>query len=113
MAEARPNLRSDAKIGASLILAPAAWAASTQLGEILPYADCANRGGSSALAALSAAVIAAASAGVSLHGISRPCMGGHPTMRFIGLVGALTALVFAYALGLQTVAALVLSGCER
>ena len=35
------------------------------------------------------------------------------TYRFIARLGALSALIFAFALALQGIASLVLSGCER
>ena len=35
------------------------------------------------------------------------------TLRFDALLSALSALVFSFALALQTIASLVLTGCER
>ena len=99
---------------AGLLIAAAAWAINTQLGEILPYADCRNQSRWSAI--------------VSFLGLAAACLAGALSWRwnqrrlappltaastFIASMGALSALVFAFALSMQGIASLVLSGCER
>jgi hypothetical protein len=100
---------------AGLAVASAAWAASTQLGEILPYLDCQHQAPFSALASVSGLLLAAAAAALSWRA-SKRAAGAAPLTAisaFIGALSALSALIFAFALSMQGVASLVLSGCER
>jgi hypothetical protein len=100
---------------AGLLIASTAWVINMQLGQILPYADCRNQSHWSAI--------------VSFAGLAAACLGGAVSWRwanqtrsampspavsiFIAWMGALSALVFAFALSMQGIASLVLSGCER
>jgi hypothetical protein len=61
------------------------------------------------------AILALLSALVSWRSVRPPPTGfGSPsTLRFAGRMSALSALVFAFALILQAVASMVLTGCER
>jgi hypothetical protein len=97
-----------------LLVAPVAWAANTQLELILPYYDCQHQARLSAIvsiAALAAAVLAGA---ISWQSAGRAnAVGRFPALTFLGWISALSAAVFAFALLMQGIASLVLSGCER
>ena len=93
----------------SLVAAPAAWAASVQGGQILPYVDCAGQGAWTAAIAALALAVAVAAAGLSFGGRRR--LAG--TGRFIAGLAGLLALCLAFALLLQTAAALLLDPCAR
>jgi hypothetical protein len=87
-----------------------------QLGQLLPYVDCVSHVRSSAIVSFIAAAISVASGVWSWLFVNgrNSAVGAHaPTLRFIGLLGALMSFLFAFALSLQGVASLVLSGCER
>jgi hypothetical protein len=100
---------------AGLLIAPLAWAIDTQLGEILPYLDCQYRARSSAIAAFSGMLLACLAAIMSWRATSRTRMATSlmATSGFLGALSALSGLIFAFALSLQGIASLVLSGCER
>jgi len=93
---------------AGLIAGPAAWAVNTQLGPILPYAECASRVSPAVLASVIAVLLALAGAWISWR---------HPwptaAGRFTARLGALMGVTFAFALTLQGAAGLMLTGCER
>jgi hypothetical protein len=95
---------------AGLAVGPLAWATNTQLAQILPYAECSLR-----LPVLAAAsfVLVIASLGatwLSWHVAGRQA--GHTTI-FVAQLSALTGALFTFALILQGLSSLVLSGCER
>jgi hypothetical protein len=97
---------------AGLIVAPAVWAVSTQLGQVLPYAECRGPLHLSAIAASLGLLAAAASGWLSWRSASRAAV-GDGAFRFVArLAGALGA-VFAFALLLQAMGGIVLTGCER
>lgn len=91
------------------------WAANMELGQILPYVDCAQRIRYSAFASAVMTALALAAAFASWRSAhSSPRGFGSPsTIRFAGGLSALSALVFAFALIMQTMASVVLTGCER
>lgn len=95
---------------AGLFFAPMAWLINTQLGQILPAADCADRMSVTAVAAFGSAAVAAACAVLSQRssgaGVSR--LSG-----FVASVSTLTALIFAFALLLQGAASVLLSPCAH
>jgi uncharacterized membrane protein YqjE len=100
---------------AGLAIAASAWAVNMQLGEILPYLDCRHHQRFSAIASLVALLLTAAAAVLSWRA-SRRVADSAPltaTSEFIGALSALCALIFVFALSMQTIASLVLSGCER
>ena len=100
---------------AGLALGSAAWAVNTQLGEILPYLDCRQHARYSAFASLAALLLASVAAILSWRA-TRRAQNTEPftaTSGFIGAMSALSALVFTFAIFLQGIASLVLSGCER
>lgn len=94
---------------AGLVAAPAAWAASVQAGQILPYADCVRGASWTAATAGLALALALASAAVSLAGRRR--LAG--TDRFLAGLAGLLALAFALALLFQTAAAILIDPCAR
>jgi hypothetical protein len=85
------------------------------IGQILPALDCAREVRFSALVSLALTMLALAAGLISWRSAHTPPVGfGSPrTLRFDSTVGVLSALMFAFALALQTVASLVLTGCEH
>ena len=99
---------------AGLVMAPSAWIINTQLGQTLPYLDCQHQARWSAVASFVAAAASCLAALISWRSGNRAKMSGPlPTLAFVGSTSALTALVFTFALSMQGLASLVLSGCER
>jgi hypothetical protein len=97
---------------AGLLIAPVAWAVSTQLGQLLPYLDCQHQARFSAIVSFAGALGACVAGAISWRS-SDPAERPRPAVAFFGSVSALSASVFAFALALQGIASLVLSGCER
>jgi|UPI000519091C hypothetical protein len=93
-----------------LTLSPAAWAVSTQLGQMLPSADCDTGTGWIIFATFLSAALAMAGALISwrshLSAVSR-------SASFISNVGVLFGAVFAFALILQGAATLLLNPCAH
>ena len=100
---------------AGLLIAAAAWAINTQLGEILPYADCRNQSRWSAIVAFLGLAAACLAGAVSWRWANQTRLAAPLTAAstFIASMSALSALLFAFALSMQGVASLVLDGCER
>lgn len=101
--------RAVAPLG-GLIAAPAAWAVSMQLGQILPYTDCRTGIAATAVASFAAALIALAGCFVSYRGYAstRARMG-----LFLSALSLLVGLSFAFALLLQGAASLLIDACAR
>jgi hypothetical protein len=100
---------------AGLVIASAVWAINMQLGEILPYLDCQHQARLAALVSFTAMLLACVAAVISWRATIR-VRRAEPlttTAGFVGGLSALSALVFAFALSMQGIASLVLSGCER
>jgi hypothetical protein len=100
---------------AGLSIAPTVWAINMQLGQMLPYIDCAQQSRLSAIYSFAGSATALIAGGFSWNW-TRPEKNTSSltaTSRFIARLGALSALIFAFALALQGIASLVLSGCER
>ncbi|AXV18459.1 hypothetical protein CYG48_18105 (plasmid) [Neorhizobium sp. SOG26] len=93
-----------------MIISPGVWAASTQLGQILPYRDCSSGAPWTAFLTLTAAAIATGAGLLSWqqkgYVISRP-------KRAMTYVAAFSGLSFALALFLQGAATLLLSPCQH
>jgi hypothetical protein len=101
---------------AGLILGALAWSVNTQLGEMLPYSDCVASVRSSPLYSAALGLLALAGAGWSWFGVRQAhalTAGELPSPRFSSSVAALAGLIFAFAIGLQGAASILLSGCER
>jgi hypothetical protein len=105
---------------AGLAIAPALWAVNTQLGQILPYADCRSGVKLDAWASLPFALLALAAGFVSWRyagwrqsEAARANAAYPATVSFIGWLGALNGALFAFALLLQGFASLAISGCQR
>jgi hypothetical protein len=98
------------RLGAStgLIAAVALWAVNMQLGEMLPEWQCRTQNGALGLTSIVAALIALASAVVSWRAPWPSRVGW-----FWSRLCTLAALLFAFALLLQTAAGFMLTGCER
>jgi hypothetical protein len=101
---------------AGLWLAPLLWAINMQLGQLLPYLDCRAQLKLSAITSFTAAAIAGLTTIASWLSGKRSIAETilpNDTMYFIGVTSALTAFVFTFALTMQGIAGMVLSGCER
>lgn len=94
---------------AGLIAAPLAWAVNTQLGLILPDADC----GASLRASPPLSLLLLAGALTAGWLSWRTRAEAAATRRFVAGVSALVSFVLAFGLLLQSAAALLLTGCER
>lgn len=97
-----------------LLLAPAAWAVNTQLGRVLPEADCSSGWRLSLLASLAFAATALAGSGFARSLASHQPLGGPrpETRSFLSRLAILAAILFAFALLLQGAASMILTGCE-
>lgn len=93
---------------AGLIVAPAAWAVGTQLGLILPYAECATSFRPLLISGLLLTVVALWAGWVSW---GAPWEGR--TGQFAARVFALLAAALAFSILLQALASAILTGCER
>jgi hypothetical protein len=112
-------IRSRLSPSAGLVVPPLLWAANTQAGQILPYAEC----GSFKITAATSFLAAALSlivAYLSWLTVSRGPSEGSlevtlfpASSSFIGLLGSLNGALFAFALLLQGLSSVVLTGCER
>jgi hypothetical protein len=93
---------------AGLIVAPAAWAVGTQLGLILPYAECGSSVRPLLINGLLLTAVALWSGWVSWRA---PWEGR--TGHFAARVFALLAAAISFSMLLQTLASVILTGCER
>ncbi len=97
------------KLG-GLILAPTLWALNTQIGQILPYADCEQRANWSLG---TSAVLAAAALGSTVLSY---WVGDSPKARtasFLSRLSFTVGLIFVFALVMQGAAAALLNPCQR
>jgi hypothetical protein len=109
------RIRTRLEIWAGLWFAGLVWAANMQIGQILPSQDCTREIRISALVSLALTIFALIAGLISWRSARTPPAGfaSPDTIRFDATVSALSALLFAFALALQTLASLVLTGCER
>lgn len=100
---------------AGLLIAPTVWAINMQLSEILPDIDCVHQSRWSASISFLGAAAAVLAGAISWRWADQARFAARLTVtsRFVASLGALAALVFAFALSMQGIASLVLSGCER
>jgi hypothetical protein len=108
-----PSTSAKLMAWAGLVIGGVAWAVNTQLGEILPTADCIGKHHGSAIISFFGALIVLGSGALSWRLDSRPSIGDDRSLPFSSRLSALAALVFTFALLMQGAASLVLSGCER
>ncbi|WP_141105602.1 MULTISPECIES: hypothetical protein [unclassified Rhizobium] len=99
-----------AKTYAGLVLAPAIWAISLQLGLVLPYADCGSDVSSTLLVSVVATFLAVGSALLSYTG--RASTSARTTL-FLCDLSCLSGLIFAFALILQGVGSWLIDACQR
>jgi hypothetical protein len=104
---------------AGFVLGPLAWTVNTELGQVLPHAECGTLIPTSALISVVAMALALLGAHLSWR-VSRTRVSADPhyiegrtSMRFLDQLGALVGLTFAFALALQSAAAFIVSPCER
>ncbi|EJC64677.1 hypothetical protein Rleg5DRAFT_1432 [Rhizobium leguminosarum bv. viciae WSM1455] len=93
-----------------LTLSPAAWAASSQVGQMLPYTDCDMGTGWIIFATFLATALATAGALISWQS---HVSAASRSARFISQVGLLFGSTFAFTLLLQGAATLLLNPCAR
>jgi hypothetical protein len=100
---------------AGLLIAPTAWALNMQLGQILPYVDCAQQSRLSAICSFAGGAVSLLAGGLSWRWTRHELIASSltTTSRFVAWLGALSALIFVFAFSMQGIASLVLSGCER
>lgn len=103
-----------------LVLGPVAWAANTQLGQLLPGADCSSHvawlaatSGAGAVITMAAAALSWRSARPEHIEVYRKRSVYPHSLGFVGLLSALAGLIFTLVLLYQGASSLVLSGCER
>lgn len=113
-------LRSRVLPCAGLVAPPALWAVNTQLGEILPYAECGAPLKYAALTSLPAALLSLGAGllswRVTVRNRSDATLGITPypaSYEFVGLLSVLMGAAIGFALVLQGLSSLVLTGCER
>jgi hypothetical protein len=100
---------------AGLMVGAPLWAVNMEAGQILPTFDCTKQlhlsgfiSGAFTALTLFAAIVSWRSAHVTPMGFGSP-----RTLRFDAALSASGALVFAFALFLQSIIPWVLTGCER
>jgi hypothetical protein len=96
---------------AGLILAPAVWAMNTELGQLLPYVECGRGLRLSAIVSWLCILATCLSGRVSWRAACHPTHGA--AFRFVAIMSASLTGLFAFALLLQAIAGMVLTGCER
>lgn len=109
------KIQNTLSVLAGLSIAPTVWAVNMQLGQILPYIDCAQQWHRSAIYSFAGSAAALFAGGLSWNWTryERNTSSLTATSSFVARLGALSALVFAFALSMHGIASLVLSGCER
>ena len=112
-------IRSRLSPSVGLVVPPLLWAANTQAGQILPYAECGSFKITAATSFLAAA-LSLVMAYLSWLTVRRDSSEGSvevtllpPTSSFVALLSALNGALFAFALLLQGLSSVVLTGCER
>ncbi|WP_458759615.1 hypothetical protein ACSVBT_02080 [Afipia sp. TerB] len=86
------------------------WAVNIQLGQILPSIDCRSQSHLSAIASIVCGTIAALTVAASWR--SARGLSDH-TVLFMSGISSLSGAVFTFALIMQALASMVLTGCER
>jgi hypothetical protein len=109
------SMVSTARAGAALFTAPAIWAAHQLTSYALVAKTCRDQLVFIPLPTLPALVVIAAAVFVSLRArkATSSDIGLSRAQRFLTEVGLFTAALFAFAIGLQGIAAMILSGCQQ
>ncbi|NNM73137.1 hypothetical protein [Enterovirga aerilata] len=112
------SLAANLRPCSGLIAGPAVWAANMQLSQILPYADCGGGLRLTSLAAFLGVMVALGSGYLSWRSAGpAPDTGAESaypaSRRFVAMLGALAGPIFAFAMLLQALSGLFLTGCER
>jgi drug/metabolite transporter (DMT)-like permease len=98
----------------AFVVGGSAWALNMQLGQILPYPECASRLPFLTGSSFGLALLVAAAAFIDWRGRhDSPQPPPRRTAVFLKTLSALGGALFAYVLVLQGVSALMLTGCER
>jgi Mn2+/Fe2+ NRAMP family transporter len=109
------ELQRNAMRYAGLAAGPLAWAFNTQLGQSFSYLECSTR--LPLLAAISwlLAILSFAAAYFSWYGNTEPVRrrSSTGTDKFVKALSSLNGVLFAFALLLQGISSMVLTGCER
>lgn len=116
----RAGFRAKVLPCAGLIVPPLLWAVNTQAGQILPYAECTASVKYAALLSFALALVALVSGHASWRTTQRNRSDAAlrvsacpASFSFVGLLSGLSAAIFAFALVLQGLSSLILTGCER
>jgi len=109
------HVRARLAAWAGLWFAALVWAVNMLAGPILTTLDCDRTFPASAFVSLVSTILALGAGVVSWRAVGTgPAGFGSPrTLQFDTTVSALSALVFGFALALQTIGSVVLTGCER
>jgi hypothetical protein len=109
------SLRASLQPCAGLVIAPLAWATMTQLGQILPPAQCRAGWPILALACLAGLLVSLGAGFLSWNsvGANRRASDFPVAHDFVGMLGALSGAGFAFVLALQGLSSIMLTGCER
>jgi hypothetical protein len=92
-----------------IVLVAAGWALSHQLGSNSVFDDCASSGGVVVVLASLLGLVAVAIGG--LYCLPGPDHGAGSGRRFLGILGALLALIAGFSIVLQIAAGLILPPC--
>lgn len=115
----KSTVRSNLLPCAGLVVPPLLWAVSTQLGLILPYVECGTPLKPAVILSFAAAAGSLAAGLVSWRtrqpaGKADHGRAAYPLARpFVAMLGGLAGALFAFALALQGLSSLMLTGCER
>lgn len=93
---------------AGMIVAPSAWVATMQAGQILPYLDCQGRVSWSLVAVSLAAVVSVVGVGISYYQMRHDAA----ISFFVSSLGVGIGLAFTFAIFLQGAAVLLVSPCQ-
>lgn len=95
---------------AGMSAAPVAWAASTQLGQMLPYTDCLKQTSSSLIAVAATLTIGLIGVAISWRGQTGA---SNRTQTFIARLSVGIGLAFIFPLTLQGAATFLLDACQH
>ncbi|WP_426954387.1 hypothetical protein [Muricoccus radiodurans] len=94
------------------VIGPLLWAVNTQLGQVLPYAECGGPWPASAILSAVGVLLSLGGAAMSWR-VSGLRQGGSGCTGFMASVGALVGVLTAFALLLQSLSGLLVSPCAR